>query len=134
MKQITIAVIGIIIFSFSLFSQTKDTGAKVKAPDGIQIVDAKLGTDVKDRVVVGEDSSFTIGSKIWLWVKVTGAANDSLTATWKCGNYSKDTKLGVGGSPWRTWTAKTASKAGDWTVSIADSKGNSLKELNFKVK
>ena len=89
---------------------------------------------MKEKEIVGEDSSFALASKVWLWLKVTGGSNENLTATWKSGEYSKETKLEVGGSPWRTWTAKSVSKAGDWTVTVADSKGNSLKELSFKVK
>jgi len=39
----------------------------------------------------------------------------------------------VGGNPWRTWSSKTAFKAGDWTVTVTDAGGNTLKELKFTV-
>ena len=41
--------------------------------------------------------------------------------------------LKVAGNPWRTWSNKTAWKAGDWTVTVTDAGGQVLKELTFKV-
>jgi hypothetical protein len=141
MKHILYLIIAIAFFIVPVIGQAQDSTAKaetkpaVKAEQGaITVLEAKLGTDVKDREITGEDSSFTVGSKVWLWFKVKGAANDSLTITWKCGNFTKESKLAVGGSPFRTWTAKNVAKAGDWTVAVSDASGNALKELKFTVK
>lgn len=101
---------------------------------GIEVVDAKLGKDVKDRQIVDETSDFALNDKVYLWVKVTGAAGESLKTTWKSGDHTSTFDLAVGGSPWRTWCFRTAAIAGDWTVTVADSKGNVLKEMSFKVK
>ena len=103
-----------------------------KAPN-LQIVDAKLGTGVQDRMISGEDSSFTLNSKVWLWLKVVGGASDQITIIWKTDNLTHSTTLNIDGSPWRTWATKTVSKAGDWAVSVTDTSGNVLKEMMFKV-
>jgi hypothetical protein len=99
---------------------------------GIQIEDAKLGKDVKDRQIADETSEFAVNDKVYLWVKTTGGSGESLAVTWKNGDHTYKSSLAIGGSPWRTWGYKVAALPGNWTVSIADSKGTVLKELSFK--
>ena len=99
----------------------------------IQIVDSRLGKDVKDRMVVEEDSTFAKNSAVFLWMKLTGGSSDQITVTWKNGDYSHETTLMIGGSPWRTLASKTVRTSGDWTVTVTDAKGNVLKEMSFKV-
>ncbi|MBZ5498479.1 MAG: DUF2914 domain-containing protein [Acidobacteriia bacterium] len=113
-----------------------DASVRVKPGQatGIQIVGAKLGKDVKDREITDETTEFSVNDKVYLWLKVTGAAGESLKATWKSGDHTYTSELAIGGSPWRTWWYMTAYLAGDWTITIADSKGNTLKEMSFKVK
>lgn len=103
------------------------------APATIEITDAKLGTGVENRMVTGEATSFPKDSKVFLWLKVTGAGGASLNVTWKAGDASHSTTLTVGGSPWRTWASKTVGKAGEWKVTVTDEAGSVLKELSFTV-
>ena len=126
--MILTTVFCLIVFSSFLSAQESE----VKSKD-IQIVDVKLGKDVKDRVLVDEDSTFALNMKVFLWLKVTGKTSEKLTITWKQGEKSYTTTLNIGGSPWRTWANKTLAKAGDWTVTITDASGNVLKEMSFKV-
>ena len=99
----------------------------------ISIVDAKLGKDVKDRAIVDEASTFELNAKVFLWLKVSGTTSDSILVMWRQGEFTRETRLFVGGNPWRTWAAKTAMKKGDWTVTVKDLAGNVLKELKFNV-
>ncbi len=107
---------------------------KEQKPDMLQVIDARLGKDIKDRSIAEEDSSFAKDSKVFIWMKFTGGASGQITVTWKTGEYSHSTTLSIGGSPWRTWASKTVSKTGEWTVSVTDSSGNVLKEMKFGVK
>jgi len=125
---VVMTVFCLVIFSSFLTAQESETKSK-----NIQIVDAKLGKDVKDRVLVDENSTFALNAKVFLWLKVTDATSEMLTITWKQGDKSYTTALNIGGSPWRTWANKTLAKAGDWTVTITDANGNMLKEMSFKV-
>jgi len=125
---VIVTVCCLMIFSSGLTAQDSQAQSKT-----IQVVDAKLGKDVKDRVLVDEDSTFALNSKVFLWLKVTGASSEVLTVTWKQGEKSYTTTLNIGGSPWRTWANKILAKPGDWTVSITDAAGNVLKEMSFKV-
>ena len=99
----------------------------------LQIVDAKLGKVVKDRMIMEEDSTFAKNSKVFLWMKITGGASDEITVTWKNGTITHATTLMIGGSPWRTWASKTVWKTGEWVVTVTDASGKVLKEMTFNV-
>ncbi len=100
---------------------------------GLKVTEMKLGTDVQDKELVGEDSTFALNGKVYLWVKLTGGPADSVTVTWKHGDQTSSTHLRVGGSPWRTWAYKTVAASGDWTVTVSDAAGDVLEEKTFTV-
>lgn len=99
----------------------------------VAVADARLGSNVENRMIVQEATSFPVDSKVFLWIKVVGAPPGGVTVTWKTGEYSHATTLSVGGSPWRTWATKTVRQAGNWTVTVTDENGTVLKELPFTV-
>lgn len=99
----------------------------------IEIVDAKLGTGVQDRMITGEAETFPVGSQVFVWLKVTGAGSQDIIVTWKSGTETRSTTLSIGGSPWRTWASKTVRQVGDWRLTVASSDGGVLKEMSFKV-
>ena len=125
---ITLVLVGTLFFRQNLHAQ--DDTSKMS---GLQITEAKLGSNVEDRVLIGEDSTFNVNTKVFLWMRITGGASDQIMVTWKFGATTHITTLIVGGSPWRTWATKTVSKDGDWTVSVTDTSGRVLKEMMFKV-
>ncbi len=125
--------VAVIMYAFLLSIPGVSFAQEPAKTSGIQLVDARLGKDVKDRAVVDEDSVFSKGSKVFLWMKFTGGASDQVTVTWKTATFSHNTSIVVGGSPWRTWASKTVGKSGDWTVTVTDAGGKVLKELSFKV-
>jgi hypothetical protein len=98
------------------------------------VTEAKLGKNVVDRQLVDESAEFAVGEKAFLWVKVEGAANETLTVTWVMGENKYPVELKVGGSPWRTWASKTLQSAGAWSVTVSDSSGKTLKEMTLTVK
>jgi len=100
---------------------------------GLQVADAKLGKGVQDRNITEEATTFAVNDKVYLWLKLTGAGSDAVKVNWKVGDSTDTVTLKVGGSPWRTWSSKTAWKAGDWTVTITDAGDQVLKELKFTV-
>jgi len=99
-----------------------------------QIVDAKLGTSVVNREITEAAGEFAVNDRVYLWLKVTSGGDEALRVTWKTGDHVWTSDLTLGGSPWRTWCYKTAALAGSWTVTVADSQGNILKEMKFEVK
>jgi hypothetical protein len=131
MKKIVLCtfvlMVGIALSSIALQAQTDVKTAT------IQVVDAKLGTNVQDRMIVDENTTFPLNSKVFVWLRVTGAASETISVKWTNGELTHETQLSIGGSPWRTWANKTVAKAGNWTVTVTDAAGTVLKELNFKV-
>jgi hypothetical protein len=128
-KTATIVCVLLLLWSVTIPARPRQAAAPA-----IQVTDAKLGKDVQDRQIVDETAEFALNDKVYLWLKVTGAAGESLKVTWKNGDHTYNSELAVGGSPWRTWCYKTAALAGDWNVAVADSNGNILKEMSFKTK
>jgi hypothetical protein len=133
MKKIallSVVIIGVLLLSCA--TQAQDANKKPEA--GPQIAELKLGTGVQDKQIVGEDSTFALNGKVYVWMKVTGASGDSLNVTWKQGDHSYNGTIFVGGNSWRTWAYKTVSATGDWTVTVSTQAGDVLKEATFSVK
>ena len=130
MRTFVVAIAVLIVMIVSPATSRAQAG---DSAGGVQIVDMKLGKEIQERELTGEDSSFAKDSKVYLWMKVTGATSDSISVKWTAGSHEYTAKLFIGGSPWRTWAAKTVSFVGDWSVSVSDAAGNVLKEAQFKV-
>ncbi|MGO9482253.1 MAG: hypothetical protein ACLP05_10810, partial [Candidatus Kryptoniota bacterium] len=108
MKKIallSLVFVGVLFLSLSTI-QAQDTTMKAQA--GLKVVELKLGTGVQDKQIVGEDSTFALNGKAYLWMKVTGAsAGDSVVVTWKHADKEYKTTLGIGANSWHTWAYKT---------------------------
>ncbi|HUI28902.1 MAG TPA: DUF2914 domain-containing protein [Candidatus Acidoferrales bacterium] len=134
MKRIVLLAVifvGVLTLSSSLVSAQN---ANMKPEAGPKVVDMKLGAGIQDKQITGEDSTFALNAKVYAWMKVTGAAGDSIVVTWKHADKEYKATIGVGGSPWRTWAYKTVSAAGDWTVTVLTQSGEVLKTGSFTVK
>jgi hypothetical protein len=101
--------------------------------EGLQVADAKLGKGVQNHAITEEATSFAVNEKVYLLLKLTGGPSDPVKVNWKVGDSTDTVSLKVGGTPWRTWSTKTAWKAGDWTVTVTDAGGQVLKEMTFTV-
>ena len=97
------------------------------------VTDAKLGKNVVDRQITDETTTFAVGEKAYLWLRVEGGAGETLKVVWKTADQEYPVDLRIGGSPWRTWATKTLHLPGDWTVTVTDAAGNTLNEATLKV-
>jgi hypothetical protein len=97
------------------------------------VTDAKLGRNVVDREVTDETTTFAVGEKAYLWLRVEGGTGETLTVVWKINGMEFPVELRIGGSPWRTWSTKTLHLPGEWTVTVTDSAGNTLNEATLTV-
>ena len=109
------------------------TGAQDKPAGTLQIAEIKLGKGVQDRNITEEATAFAVNDKVYLWMRVTGGPADPIKVTWATGDSTDTVKLTVGASPWRTWSSKTAWKAGEWKATVTSSTGEMLKEVTFTV-
>lgn len=97
------------------------------------VAEAKLGKDVVDRQIVDETTTFAVNEKAFLWMRVEGAADETVTVTWSTGEHTYPVNLNIGASPWRTWSSKLLHLPGDWAVAVTDAAGRPLYEATFKV-
>ena len=94
-------------------------------------VKAAKGVDKKEPVEPGD--TFTAGTKVWIWSRVTGLAGTSIKHVWK-----KDDKqvwqatLKVGGPRWTT-SSRRQLKAGSYTVDVVGADGSTLGSVSFTV-
>ena len=102
--------------------------------ESLRVVDAKLCRAVRNRVVEEEDSTFALGSNVFLWLQTTGGTKRTITVTWKNGLYTHATMLTIGANRWRTWASKVVRISGEWTVTITGENGEVLHERHFQVK
>lgn len=131
MKRLSSILVLLVVAAVSLAARpARQAGAA--AAGGLQVADAKLGKGVENREIKDEATTFAVGDKVFLWLKVTGGPGD-LKVNWKMGDSTAEVSLNIGGNPWRTWSSRTVSKVGSWTVTVTDASGATLKELTFTV-
>ena len=124
-----LSALAVLFIAFAPFAAS----AQDKPAASLQIADAKLGKGVQDRMITEETATFAVNDKVYLWLKVTGGPADALKVNWKIDDQTDTVALKIGGSPWRTWSSKTAFKAGNWTVTVTDANDQVLKEIQFQV-
>ena len=97
--------------------------------------DVHAGTGVESRVLVGEASEFTAGTKVWVWSRVTGGEPGTMvTHVWK--RDGKDVwtaHLKIGSKRWTTYSRRSV-RAGAWTVDVVDAGGTTIGTVAFTVK
>ncbi len=116
--------------------------AQAGAPEGagskLTVPQAAIGTDVKDREVVGPATQFpsSVG-RLYCLTKIVGAAEPThVTHLW----FHEDkqvhkVELAVNGPTWRTWSYKTipAGWTGAWRVDVEDANGVVIYSIPFTV-
>jgi hypothetical protein len=87
-----------------------------------------VGTGVKNHRLVGESDRFEAGAKVWFWTRVSGGSSgDTIRHVWLHeGRVIDATTLRIGGSNWRTQSAKTLYSEGSWAVEARDEAGRVL--------
>jgi hypothetical protein len=108
--------------------------AAAASPAALVVEEAKLGKGVENRMIVDPTTTFDVGDKVYLALKVTGGPSDPVKINWTIGEYTDSFSLAIGGPSWRTWAYKNAFKSGAWSVTVTDSTGATLKDLAFTVK
>ncbi len=97
----------------------------------------KLGTAVEKLEIVGETADFKVaaGTRIYVWAKVMGAADSTVTVVFTKGDKSSKQELKVPRSPYRTHAYRTFRKGdeGEWTVKVMGAQDAELGSATFKV-
>lgn len=97
----------------------------------------KTGTAVEKLEIVGETSDFKVaaGTRIYVWAKVLGAADSTVTFVFSKGDRTSKQELKVPRSPYRTHAYRTFRKGdeGEWTVKLMGDQEAVLGSATFKV-
>ena len=109
-----------------------------KGPTAIRPhAELKLGTAVEKLEIVGETAEFKVaaGTRIYVWAKVMGAADSTVTVVFTKGEKSSKQELKVPRSPYRTHAYRTFRKGdeGEWTVKVMGDQDAELGSATFKV-
>ena len=97
----------------------------------------KTGTAVEKMEIVGETADFKVasGTRIYVWAKVIGAADTTVTVVFTMGDKTSKQELKVPRSPYRTHAFRTFRKGdeGEWTVKVMGAQDFELGVATFKV-
>jgi hypothetical protein len=97
----------------------------------------KTGTAVEKLAIVGETADFKVasGTKIFVWAKVMGAADTTVTFVFSKGDKGSKQELKVPRSPYRTHAYRTfrTGDEGEWIVKLMGDQGAELGSTAFKV-
>jgi hypothetical protein len=83
--------------------------------------------------LVGRSDRFAAGTQAWFWTRVEGGKpGDRIHHVWLHeGVEAARITLSIGGSRWRTQSAKTLRSAGAWAVEARDAAGRVLARTEF---
>lgn len=111
--------------------------APAPKPEAKASAEVKVGTGVEKMEIQGEAASFKVaaGTKIYVWTKVTGAADSTVTTVFSMGDRTSKVELKVPRSPYRTNAYRTfrAGDGGDWTVKVLGADGAELGTAAFTI-
>ncbi|HTD71571.1 MAG TPA: DUF2914 domain-containing protein [Gemmatimonadales bacterium] len=138
MKRMAMIAASALLLGRGLAAQdSTQAAAPAAATPQVNVVEAVVARSVLDRQPQDTGSVFPadVGQLI-CWTKVEGAGGSTLHHVWFHGDTQVgDVELQVGGSPWRTWSRKTAPAewTGAWHVEVKDAAGTLLKRIDFTV-
>jgi DUF2914 family protein len=95
--------------------------------------EVKAGTGVEKHEIVGEASTFTVGSTVWVWSRITNGQG-SIKHVWKQDGKEVWTAiLPVNSARWSTMSRRAIGAKGAWEVEVQTDAGASLGSVSFKV-
>jgi hypothetical protein len=120
----------------ALVAQAPAPKAAAKPAAGAS-AEVKVGTGIEKMALQGEAPSFKVaaGTKLYVWTKVTGAADSTVTVVFTMGDRTSKQELKVPRSPYRTNAYRTFRKGdeGEWTVKVMGPQDVELGVATFKV-
>lgn len=108
-----------------------------QAPAPKASAEVRVGTAVEKMELQGEATSFKVaaGTKLYVWTKVAGAADSTISVVFSKGDKTSKQDLKVPRSPYRTHAYRTFRQGdeGEWTVKVMGGQETELGSATFKV-
>jgi hypothetical protein len=103
-----------------------------KAASGAS-AEVKAGTGVEKHEIVGEAASFSAGTTVWVWSRITNG-DGNIKHVWKHdGKEVWAATLPVGSKLWSTQSRRTIPAAGSWSVDVQTEAGAPLGTVSFMI-
>ena len=100
---------------------------------GAASAEVKAGTGVEKHEIVGEASTFTAGSTVWIWSRITNGQG-AIKHVWKQdGKEVWTATLPVSSARWSTMSRRTIGAKGAWEVDVQTDAGVSIGSVSFTV-
>jgi hypothetical protein len=107
--------------------------AQAEAPAQGAAAEVKAAKGVENKEPVEEGTSFAAGDKVWVWSRITGAANTTVRHVWKKnGQEIWSANLPVKGNRWTTSSRRTV-QPGQYVVEVQGQDGSVLGSVSFDV-
>ncbi len=105
----------------------------VTALPSLSVSESGVGTDVRQRALVGQASEFQTGTMVVFWNRVLGGEpGRHIRHVWFYeGNVHGSRELTIGASHWRTYSKQTVRRDGNWAVEAQDEQGRVLARETF---
>jgi hypothetical protein len=107
--------------------------SQAEAPAQAPAAEVKAAKGVENKEPVEEGTSFAAGDKVWVWSRITGAANTTVKHVWKKnGQEIWFATLPVKSTRWTTSSRRTV-QAGQYVVEVQAEDGSVLGSVSFDV-
>jgi hypothetical protein len=107
--------------------------AQAEAPAQAAAAEVKAAKGIENKEPVEEGTSFAAGDKVWIWSRVTGAANTTIKHVWKKnGQEIWFATLPVKSTSWTTSSRRTV-QPGQYVVEVQAEDGSVLGQVSFDV-
>jgi transcriptional regulator with XRE-family HTH domain len=104
-----------------------------REPGSLTVTEFGLGRRIVNHRLEGEGDRFDQGTRVCFATRVQGGRRGEVVRhVWLYeGRIEQSIALTLGGADWRTYSNKTLSRAGSWTVEARDGKGGVLASVAF---
>jgi Protein of unknown function (DUF2914) len=103
------------------------------APASGASAEVKAGTGVEKHEIVGEATTFPVGTTVWVWSRITNGEGN-IKHVWKRdGKEVWTATLPVGSKLWSTQSRRAISAAGAWEVDVQTEAGASIGTVSFTI-
>ena len=131
-------IVSSLFVSFALLGGAAAVATAQPAPpataSAAAAAEVKAGTGVENKESVGTASEFAAGTKVWVWSRITGAANTTVQHVWKKdGAKVWAANLKIKGNKWTT-ASRRQLKAGSYSVDVVGADGTVLGTTSFTIK
>ncbi|HEU4730187.1 MAG TPA: DUF2914 domain-containing protein [Kofleriaceae bacterium] len=110
----------------------KDTAAPAKDASGAS-AEVKAGTGVEKHEIVGEATTFSPGTTVWVWSRITNGEGNVKHVWKRDGKEVWTAVLPVGSKQWTTFSRRAIPAAGSWEVDVLTESGAQLGQVSFTI-